>query len=252
MKGAKDDPSYREARVEVASHSGMEECSPVDNLRTPISVVMGAVEEWEAWVKEYEESIVTNLTQGVDVHVREHILPGDHESDRQRVSSQRLQTHTQVGAYIMDQILTRRDAQLGDEKQPKVDFLQWICMFFRSLKYIPRPLSLNLLIASLHVTMSIPMPVPSSMLCAIEASQHNANHCRQLGHEIHVERRMKIARRVERRGERTVFAVSILAQVCSKLCCGCFFAADPYGRPMADRDAAPALTLRLLENVPKP
>ena len=70
-----------------------------------IKEVTVAVERWKAWTKEYEESTGTKVPR----------LP---KSEMQRLSSQ-IQTYTQARAYIMDQVLTRRDPWFGDEKKTK-------------------------------------------------------------------------------------------------------------------------------------
>ena len=49
---------------------------------------------------------------------QEQKFPRLPKSEMQRLSSQ-IQTYTQARAYIMDQVLTRRDPWFGDEKKTK-------------------------------------------------------------------------------------------------------------------------------------
>ena len=78
-----------------------------------------AVERWEAWTKEYEESTGTKVPEVAKVYAIKQVMPAELQHDMQRLSSQ-IQTYKQARAYIMNQVLTRRDPWFGDEKKNNV------------------------------------------------------------------------------------------------------------------------------------
>ena len=77
-----------------------------------------AVERWEAWTKEYEESTGTKVPEVAKVSAIKQAMPAELKHYMQRLSSQ-IQTYKQARAYIMDQVLTRRDPWFGDVKKTK-------------------------------------------------------------------------------------------------------------------------------------
>ena len=83
-----------------------------------IMEVTAAVERWEAWTKEYEESTGTKVPEVATVYAKKQAMPAEVQHDMQRLSSQ-IQTYKQARAFIMDQVLTRRDPWFGDEKKTK-------------------------------------------------------------------------------------------------------------------------------------
>ena len=83
-----------------------------------IMEVTVAVERWEAWTKDNEESTGTKVPEVAKVYAIKQAMPAELQHDMQRLSSQ-IQTYKQARAYIMDQVLTRRDPWFGDEKKTK-------------------------------------------------------------------------------------------------------------------------------------
>ena len=77
-----------------------------------------AVERWEAWTKEYEESTGTKVPEVAKVFAIKQAMPAELQHVMQRLSSQ-IQTCKRTRAYIMDVVLTRRDPWFGDEKKTK-------------------------------------------------------------------------------------------------------------------------------------
>ena len=70
--------------------------------------------------KEYEESTGTKVPEVAKVYAIKQVMPAELQHDMQRLSSQ-MKTHMQARAYIMDQVLTRRDPWFGDEKKTRSD-----------------------------------------------------------------------------------------------------------------------------------
>ena len=129
VKSVKDDLQFRGVRVwwrltqEWQCLSGQRLQGLVGRVFNPgqvknIMEVTVAVERWEAWTKEYEESTGTKVPEVAKVFAIKQVMPAELQHDMQRLSSQ-IQTYTQVRAYIMDQVLTRRDPWFGDEKKTK-------------------------------------------------------------------------------------------------------------------------------------
>ena len=77
-----------------------------------------AVERWEAWTKEYEESTGTKVPEVAKVYAIKQAMPAELQHDMQRLSSQ-IQAYMQARACFVDQVLTRRDPWFGDEKKTK-------------------------------------------------------------------------------------------------------------------------------------
>ena len=77
-----------------------------------------AVETWEAWTKEYEESTGTKVPEVAKVYAIKQAMLAELQHEMQRLSSQ-IQKYRQARAYFMDQVLTRRDLWFGDEKKTK-------------------------------------------------------------------------------------------------------------------------------------
>ena len=77
-----------------------------------------AVDRWEAWTKEYEESTGTRVPEVAKVFAIKQVMPAELQHDMQRLSCQ-IQTYNQARACIMDQVLTRRELWFGGEKKTK-------------------------------------------------------------------------------------------------------------------------------------
>ena len=129
VKSVKDDLQLRGVRVwwrltqEWQCLSGQRLQGLVGRVFNPgqvknIMEVTVAVERWEAWTKEYEESTGTKVPEVAKVYAIKQVMPAELQHDMQRLSSQ-IQTYKQARAYIMDQVLTRRDPWFGDEKKTK-------------------------------------------------------------------------------------------------------------------------------------
>ena len=88
-----------------------------------IMEVTVAVERWEAWTKEYEESTGTKVPKVAKVFAIKQVMPAELQHEMQRLSSQ-IQTYKQARACIMDQVLTRRETKSGGPVPMELDSLQ--------------------------------------------------------------------------------------------------------------------------------